>query len=45
MGRRHHEVENEEKMVPYGVEGAADEYVKIKVGDKAHSPQEVSAQV
>ncbi|MCH1494645.1 MAG: Hsp70 family protein, partial [Rubripirellula sp.] len=45
MGRRHHEVENEEKMVPYGVEGAADEYVKIKVGDKAHSPQEVSAKV
>ncbi|MEC7409794.1 MAG: molecular chaperone DnaK, partial [Planctomycetota bacterium] len=45
MGRRHHEVENEEKMVPYGVEGAADEYVRIKVGDKEHSPQEVSAKV
>ncbi len=45
MGRRHHEVENEEKMVPYGVEGAADEYVRIKVGDKEHAPQEVSAKV
>ena len=36
MGRRHHEVESEEKMVPYGVAGAADEYVKIEVGDKQH---------
>merc|ERR1711977_459246 len=36
MGRRHHEVESEEKMVPYGVSGAADEYVKIEVGDKVN---------
>jgi molecular chaperone DnaK len=45
MGRRHHEVESEEKMVPYGVAGAADEYVKIVVGDKQHSPQEISAKI
>lgn len=45
MGRRHHEVENEEKMVPYGVVGAADEYVKIEVGDKQYTPQEISAKV
>ena len=45
MGRRHHEVESEEKMVPYGVEGAADEYVKIKIGDKEYTPQEISAKV
>jgi len=45
MGRRHHEVESEEKMVPYGVSGAADEYVKIEVGDKQHTPQEISAKV
>ena len=45
MGRRHHEVETEEKMVPYGVEGAADQYVKIKIGDKEYTPQEISAKV
>ncbi|TWU44012.1 Chaperone protein DnaK [Novipirellula aureliae] len=45
MGRRHNEVESEEKMVPYGVTGAADEYVKIKVGDKEYSPEEISAKV
>lgn len=45
MGRRHHEVESEEKMVPYGVVGAADEYVKIQIGDDLYTPQEISARV
>ncbi len=45
MGRRHSEVESEEKMVPYGVTGSASEYVKIKVGDKEYTPQEISAKV
>ena len=45
MGRRHSEVESEEKMVPYGVLGAADEYVKIGIGDKEYAPQEISAKV
>ena len=45
MGRRHHEVESEEKMVPYGVVGKADEYVKIKVGEDQYTPQEISAKV
>ncbi len=45
MGRRHSEVESEEKMVPYGVVGGANEYVKIKVGDKEYTPQEISAKV
>lgn len=45
IGRRHNEVETEEKMVPYGVTGGANEYVKIKVGDKEHTPQEISAKV
>ncbi len=39
MGRRHSEVESEEKMVPYSVTGNADEYVKIGVGDhRIHAP-------
>ena len=43
MGRRHNEVQSEEKMVPYEVCGDADDYVKVRVGDKEHTPQEVSA--
>lgn len=45
MGRRHAEVESEEKMVPYGVVGTGDSYVKIKIGDKEYTPQEISAKV
>jgi molecular chaperone DnaK len=45
MGRRHAEVESEEKMVPYAVVGGASEYVKIGIGDKTYTPQEISAKV
>jgi molecular chaperone DnaK len=45
MGRRHHEVETEEKMVPYKVTGASGDYVKIKSGDQELTPQEVSAKI
>ena len=45
MGRRHSEVESEEKMVPYGVVGKGDSYVKIQIGDKEYTPQEISAKV
>ncbi|MFP6751613.1 MAG: molecular chaperone DnaK [Pirellulaceae bacterium] len=43
MGRRHHEVENEEKMVPYEIVGGQSDYVKIKVDDQELTPQEISA--
>ncbi|MHB0957851.1 MAG: molecular chaperone DnaK [Pirellulaceae bacterium] len=43
MGRRHSEVESEEKMVPYQVTGAAQDYVKVVIDGKQHSPQEISA--
>jgi molecular chaperone DnaK len=45
MGRRHNEVESEEKMVPYKVVGGPNDYVKVQIGDKQHTPQEVSAKV
>src|SRR6187455_3405058 len=45
MGRRHAEVETEEKMVPYKVIGGANDYVKVKSGDTEYSPQEVSAKI
>jgi len=45
MGRRHSEVEAEEKTVPYEVTGGADELVSVKVRDKEYTPQEISAMV
>ena len=43
MGRRHNEVASEEKMVPYGIVGGPEDYVKVKVGDQELTPPEVSA--
>jgi molecular chaperone DnaK len=45
MGRRHDEVESEEKMVPYEITGGPQDYVKVKVGDKEYTPPEISALV
>jgi molecular chaperone DnaK len=43
MGRRHTEVASEEKMVPYEVVGGPEDYVKVRAGDKEHTPSEISA--
>ena len=43
MGRRHNEVETEEKMVPYTIVGGPSDYVKVKAGNKEYSPPEISA--
>jgi molecular chaperone DnaK len=45
MGRRHNEVESEEKLVPYPIVGGASELVKVQVGDKQQTPPEISALV
>lgn len=45
MGRRHSEVESEEKMVPYKVIGGSGEYVKVDVHGKQYTPPEISALV
>lgn len=45
MGRRHSEVESEEKIVPYEVTGGSSDYVKVRVNGKEHTPPEVSAHV
>ena len=45
MGRRHNEVESEEKMVPYEITGGANDFVKVKVRGKEYTPEEVSARV
>ncbi|MBW3597279.1 MAG: Hsp70 family protein, partial [Planctomycetes bacterium] len=43
MGRRHSEVQTEEKMVPYKVVGGANEYVQVNIDGKDYTPQEISA--
>ena len=43
MGRRHSEVQAEEKMVPYEVVGGPDDFVKVRVGGKDDTPPEISA--
>jgi len=43
MGRRHKEVAQEEKMVPYEITGGADDYVKVKVRGKEYTPEQISA--
>jgi molecular chaperone DnaK len=43
MGRRHSEVESEEKLVPYNVTGGAEDFVKVKVNQGEFTPQQISA--
>jgi len=43
MGRRHKEVAQEEKMVPYEVTGGPDDFVKVKVRGKDYTPEQISA--
>ncbi|MDA1266594.1 MAG: molecular chaperone DnaK [Planctomycetota bacterium] len=45
MGRRHHEVAEEERMVAYELTGAANDLVKVQIGDKQYTPPELSAMV
>ena len=45
MGRRHSEVESEEKIVPYKIVGGRDEYVKVEVNGKQYTPPEISAKI
>jgi molecular chaperone DnaK len=43
MGRRHSEVQAEEKMVPYEVVGGPNDFVKVRVNGKEYTPPEISA--
>jgi len=45
MGRRHREVSEEEKIVPYKITGGLDELVKVSVRGKEYTPPEISAMV
>src|SRR5579872_777628 len=43
MGRRHKEVAQEEKMVPYEIVGGPDDFVKVRVRGKDYTPEQISA--
>src|SRR3954451_16016347 len=43
MGRRHKEVAQEEKMVPYEIMGSPDDYVKVKIRGKDYTPEQISS--
>ena len=45
MGRRHSEVSDEEKLVPYKVVGSGDDLVKVEVNDQTYAPPELSAKI
>ncbi len=45
MGRSHSEVKEEEKLVPYKIEGGANESIVVKIRDKAYTPPEISAMI
>jgi molecular chaperone DnaK len=45
MGRRHSEVGDEEKMVPYKVVGGAGELVKVEVQGQQFTPPQISADI
>jgi len=45
MGRRHNEVESEEKLVPYKIAGGATDPVKVDIDGKAFTPPEISAMI
>jgi molecular chaperone DnaK len=45
MGRRHNEVQAEEKLVPYKIVGGPNELVKVEVDGKTYTPPEISAMI
>jgi molecular chaperone DnaK len=45
MGRRHKEVSEEEKIVPYKITGGPEELVKVSIRGKEYTPPEISAMI
>src|SRR6266704_4661444 len=43
MGRRHSEVAQEEKMVPYEIVGGTEEMVKVRVRGQDYTPEQISS--
>jgi molecular chaperone DnaK len=45
MGRRHNEVQSEEKLVPYKIVGGPNDLVKVDIDGKQYTPPEISAMI
>src|SRR5713226_6493680 len=45
MGRRHNEVQTEEKLVPYKIVGGPTDLVKVDISGKQYTPPEISAMI
>ena len=45
MGKKFKEVSGEMKMVSYGVENGPNETVRVRIGDRMYTPQEISAMI
>src|SRR5262252_5559671 len=45
MGRRHNEVQSEEKLVPYKIVGGPSELVQVDIDGKKFTPPEISAMI
>ena len=45
MGRRHDEISESDKQLPYEIVGSGDQMVKVRAGDKDYTPPEISARV
>jgi molecular chaperone DnaK len=45
MGKKFKEVSGEMKMVSYGVESGSNDVVRVRIGDRMYTPQEISAMI
>ena len=45
MGKKYSEVKEEMKNVSYGLESGSNDTVRIKIGDRKYTPQEISAMI
>jgi molecular chaperone DnaK len=45
MGKKFQEVDSEKKIVSYGVESGNNDTVRVRIGDRLYTPQEISAMI
>lgn len=45
MGKRYSDVAEEAKLVPYQIEKGNNETVRVRIGDRTYTPQEISAMI
>jgi molecular chaperone DnaK len=45
MGKKNKDVTSESKMVSYSVEAGSNDTVRVKIGDRTYTPQEISAMI